>query len=1170
MPQTRSLPALLVKARPGARGLRATLGTARLNYTLEPLFESGPRGAPGAAEAPVWHIAAPAEEEDARPWDLCHALMTDGFGLAGDAKVEFAEPDYEQRWIFEPEPAAVRRQVRAFAAGACEAAEPPDPAFPPGGAGTPFNWFLGDAHSGLAAARAAVPAGRGKRVRIAHLDTGYDPRHQTLPRNLNRALQRNFTGEGGPLDAADPAESGTLKQPGHGAGTLGILAGNLFAGADLGGAPDAEIVPLRVASSVVLFRNSAIARALRYARECGAQVVTMSMGGLASQAWADEINACYEDGVFAVTAAGNNFGNLPTRFIVYPARFRRVVAACGVMADGRPYADLKLTQMAGNYGPRSKMDTAMAAYTPNIPWPRLGCEQIVDLDGSGTSSATPQVAAAAALWLQKHAARLKYPEAWMRVEAVRNALFGAAAAAGGDRERLGRGPLRARAALDIAPAAAADLRLTPRDRVSFPFLRVITGLGAAPENRQSMLRLEAVQLTQKSKTLEEVFLQAGVDPDGPPEGLPPAVRQRFIEALVEEPGCSEALRDFAGTHYVRREKPSIRVPGIRFDAENPPLPAPRSRPLRVYAFDPTLGTRLDTVKLNQATLAVPWERDLQPGPIGEYLEVVDADPASGACYAPVDLNHPFLLAQDGLAPSESNPQSHQQMVYAVAMTTIGRFERALGRVALWSPRIVRGEDIRSHFVRRLRVYPHALREANAYYSPEKKALLFGYFNASRTNAGDSLPGGTVFTCLSHDVVAHEVAHALLDGLHRYYLEDSNPDVHAFHEAFADIVAIFQHFSMPEALRHQIARTRGDLGEGNLLAELARQFGQALGQSRALRDAVGSKPDVRDYESSREPHARGAVLVAAVFQAFLEIYEARTADLKRLYTQGTGVLPQGEIPADLVNRMAEEACKAASHVLNICIRALDYCPPVDITFGEYLRALITADFDHSPEDAFSYRVAFVSAFRSRGIFPPGVRNLSPETLRWQPPEVKFNRLSDLFTSLNLNWDLNVDRESVYTASKDNCKAMWVWLRRNLTREQAAGLGVYLHHDEAPPQVPRNEAGVPKLEIHSVRVARRTGPTGWEQMDLVVDLTQKWIEPAGAGPTGGEAVVSRGGCTLLIDLESAQMRYAIRKRVGQPSRLTREREHKALQLAGSLRGNYFRSGNGEPFAMLHRDA
>ena len=72
--------------------------------------------------------------------------------------------------------------------------------------------------------------------------------------------------------------------------------------------------------------------------------------------------------------------------------------------------------------------------------------------------------------------------------------------------------------------------------------------------------------------------------------------------------------------------------------------------------------------------------------------MIDYDPASGVFYEPVDLNDPNLLAQDGLPPSVGNPQFHQQMVYAVIMTTILHFEQALGRVMLWAPRVIRDKD----------------------------------------------------------------------------------------------------------------------------------------------------------------------------------------------------------------------------------------------------------------------------------------------------------------------------------------------------------------------------------------------------------------------------------------------------------------------------------------------
>ncbi|TGS99300.1 hypothetical protein EN856_37365, partial [Mesorhizobium sp. M8A.F.Ca.ET.213.01.1.1] len=108
-----------------------------------------------------------------------------------------------------------------------------------------------------------------------------------------------------------------------------------------------------------------------------------------------------------------------------------------------------------------------------------------------------------------------------------------------------------------------------------------------------------------------------------------------------------------------------------------------------YAFDPQASTSAATAGVNVATIKIPWEQsweeEIQPGPINDYLEVIDIDPVSGQFYEPVDLNHPYLLAQDGLAPSEGDPRFHQQIVFAVAMKTIRTFERALGRRVFWAP-----------------------------------------------------------------------------------------------------------------------------------------------------------------------------------------------------------------------------------------------------------------------------------------------------------------------------------------------------------------------------------------------------------------------------------------------------------------------------------------------------
>ncbi|MBA4853684.1 hypothetical protein [Emticicia sp. BO119] len=421
---------------------------------------------------------------------------------------------------------------------------------------------------------------------------------------------------------------------------------------------------------------------------------------------------------------------------------------------------------------------------------------------------------------------------------------------------------------------------------------------------------------------------------------------------------------------------------------------PLFRRLRGYAFDPSLSTRLEMAEVNLVVFKVKWEDSLKKGPIGEYLEVIDIDPASKAFYEPVDLNDEYILALDGLPPSESNPQFHQQMVYAVAMITIENFEKALGRKVLWSSFDYKKEEekrkyYREEFVQRLRLYPHAIREANAYYSPDKKAVLFGYFVARPPDETAIMPGTLVFTCLSHDIIAHEVTHALIDGQHKQYVVALTEDTLALHEAFSDIVALFQHFTFPEVLKNQIAQTRGELENYNLLGELAQQLGLAIGNYGSLRNALGSKdkdgkwqltkPNPLLYKTVMEAHGRGAILVATIFRAFLKIYKARASDLFRIYTNGTGVLPEGAIHPDMVNRLASEASLSAKHVLSMCIRALDYCPPVRVNFGDFLRAIITADNDLVADDDYAYRVAFIESFKEWGIYPKNIFSLSEESL-----------------------------------------------------------------------------------------------------------------------------------------------------------------------------------------------
>lgn len=487
---------------------------------------------------------------------------------------------------------------------------------------------------------------------------------------------------------------------------------------------------------------------------------------------------------------------------------------------------------------------------------------------------------------------------------------------------------------------------------------------------------------------------------------------------------------------------------------------PHVRRIQVYTLDPAVDASFESAGISRSVLHLPWEEQLLPGPVGEYLEVVDIDPSSGLCYEPVDLN--LYQATDGLTPSTTSAKFHQQMVYAVAMLTITNFERAIGRKVMWSPRPLRVPaqqgrsqkialkrlDWKDRFVKRLRIYPHALREENAYYSSQKKALLFGYYQAPTSDPRDELPGGYVFTALSHDIIAHETTHAILDGIHPELVESGTTDALAFHEAFADIVAIFQHFTLPGLLLDQIQRHRGDLDNDSLLVRLATQFARSTGRGTALRNALGNvddegnrlPPDPQRFQQTDEPHERGSILVAAVYDAFHQIYQDRVADLKRIATGGTGVLPQGHILSDLAKRFADEAIRAADRVLTICIRAIDYLPPVDITLGDYLRALVTADYDAYPEDRKRYRLAFIDSFRNHGIYPLDVPSLSEDGLLWrQPNQAARNIACQLLPSRNTLRTMAATYRSHYELGKSDYIKLYSRLSSHPRSQKSNGVG-----------------------------------------------------------------------------------------------------------------------------------
>jgi hypothetical protein len=405
---------------------------------------------------------------------------------------------------------------------------------------------------------------RGAGIRIAHLDTGHTPSHMSTPRGLLIDQGYNFSEDN--TNTVDPYMQGLAYMPGHGTATLALLAGSsvdieFMAGPiyndDIGGAPDASVVPVRIGPSVIHLYSAAMAQGLDYAlapRGGGrCDVVSLSHGGLPSKAWAEAVNRLYEAGTVVVAASGDSFNleviDVATHFTVYPSAFYRVVTATGATYDKRPFITDDFGAMQGCWGPDKVMRKAIAAYTPNVPWMAYQNDPSGwDMNGGGTSSSTPQIAAACALWLKQYGGQ--FPAGWQRVEACRHALFESAAARGQNVSQIGVGLLDAGAMLRPATFALVQqafatgtLRYAPPDDVSFPLFRLLFGLPPPGTGIDEMYETEAAQIFFRSKNTA-LAAAVAANPDGDPATAPlsAAERKALRDAFISEPSISNALK----------------------------------------------------------------------------------------------------------------------------------------------------------------------------------------------------------------------------------------------------------------------------------------------------------------------------------------------------------------------------------------------------------------------------------------------------------------------------------------------------------------------------------------------------------------------------------------------------------------------------------------------------
>jgi serine protease len=228
------------------------------------------------------------------------------------------------------------------------------------------------------AERQARPS-RGEGIVIAQPDTGVT-RHPELHDVLSAGAY-NLVDPSRPNDATDPMDyAGT---PGHGTGTASVLISGA-PGAVHGSAPRARHMPIRAIHSVMRLSQTRVAQAMDRAVDEGADVITMSLGGIYSFALQRALERAVAADVIVLAAAGNC-----VNFVVWPARFDDCIAVAGTDYDDAPWR-------GSCRGP----DVDIAAPAQNVY--RASAQDRGAGQGQGTSFAVALTAGVAACWLAYH------------------------------------------------------------------------------------------------------------------------------------------------------------------------------------------------------------------------------------------------------------------------------------------------------------------------------------------------------------------------------------------------------------------------------------------------------------------------------------------------------------------------------------------------------------------------------------------------------------------------------------------------------------------------------------------------------------------------------------------------------------------------------------------------
>ncbi|BBB48935.1 gluzincin family metallopeptidase [Pelolinea submarina] len=397
-------------------------------------------------------------------------------------------------------------------------------------------------------------------------------------------------------------------------------------------------------------------------------------------------------------------------------------------------------------------------------------------------------------------------------------------------------------------------------------------------------------------------------------------------------------------------------------------------PVKVYIQDPYASGTLEKQVLSE--IQVAREPELMNGPTSSRIAVVDYDADLNVLAPAVIWNGKEgcfeISKQSGnvrLAEKHKDLwQFHQVNVWAIVQSILSMFETSfvLGRSAPWG---FEGN--------RLIIVPHAGYMDNAFYDRHSKSIQLYYFGPENER---------IYTCLDHDIIAHETGHAILDGLRPYYLEDSSLQTTAFHEFIADITAVFSALRNNNLRQIMAEQTQGNIAKESVVANLAEGFSRYSTGKEYIRSAL-AKDTVDSVKDKFCPYEWSKVLTGAMWEILSRIVAKRK---QILIKEGRG---------DSVYQLLWWAVMRFQRII---FQPLDFLPPADVQFSDYANAVLQADQVIYPDDKYQFREIMRDVFKQRGVYCEECCE-DVESLNFYPYDIRRIMLSrtDAYHFINQN-------------------------------------------------------------------------------------------------------------------------------------------------------------------------